>query len=142
MKLPPPFLEHFLPQPVAVSGGAARMIRIAVTLNSKRKKASVMRMLHAQINKVSSDANLPLNLKSGSAKNCFDLNLERRVALFASCLASFVQDARFGVLQKQVKIAHSLPLCIGNYLVTTDGGEDFHSPFGPRDEDVESPLAS
>jgi len=68
------------------------MIRLSITLNPQRKKASVMGMFHTQINKVTSDANLTFRFKTGPTKDGFDLNLKGRVTLFAGRFASVGQN--------------------------------------------------
>ena len=96
------------------------MIHLSIALNSQGKKAGVMRMLHGQINEVPSHANLTFSLKSSPLKNSLDLNLERRVTLFAGGLASISQNATLGVFQEQVKIADSTPFAINKDLVAAN----------------------
>jgi len=92
------------------------MIRFSIALDSQRKKAGAMRMFHAQINEVTSHANLTFDFKTGPTKNGFDLNLERRVALFAGGLASVNENTALRIFEEQMKVADSLSFAINEDL--------------------------
>src|SRR5262245_11056923 len=109
MKFPSAFREHFFPQPVTVPGCAAGMISVAVALDSESEQTRVVWMFYAQVDEVTGDSNLPLGLKPCPAKDGFNLNLKRRVALFAAHFSPFDENAALGVFKKQVKVADSLP---------------------------------
>ena len=93
------------------------MICLSIALDAQRIKAGVVWMFHAQINEVSSRANLPFGLKTSPLKNSLNLNFKRRVTLFACCLALMNQNAALGVFEEQVEILNPSPFAINNDLI-------------------------
>ena len=143
MEAPAEALELVLPEPVAVPGRRARVVAGAVALDRQHELAGTLRVLRREVDPVAGRAELRDERDPCPLEVVADLNLEGVERGMLSRAVPEVGAAALGVdevVAEELRAAGRRPLRV--HVRRPEGRDHGHPALGPRDRDVEAPLAA